>query len=215
MKTICIYEFSELNPEAKELAIESVREEMESNEWHEAYNWAVDDCALFEPKHEEMVKACGDNYYEENRTSDGKYGQFVFKNRRKIKSFDPDPGATIILGEALEITNDRMFKLWLGIPEIFHESVEYRIGASIPEDFIRWSKSTTIEFEHNELNGEIMGDVLIGILELAKEKFDSHISDIHDRILTGIDAYFDDENVEYRIEEREYEFLEDGSIWNS
>jgi hypothetical protein len=29
MKTICIYEFSELNPEAKELAIESVRDGIE------------------------------------------------------------------------------------------------------------------------------------------------------------------------------------------
>ncbi len=215
MKTICIYEFSELSPEAKAVAIEEARAEMESNEWHEAYNWAVDDCALFEPKHEEMVKTCGDNYYEENRTPDGRYGQFVFKNCRNIKAFDPDPGATIVLGKALEITNDRMFKLWLGIPEIFHGSVDYEIGSSISGNFSRYSESTSIGFEHTELNGEIMGDVLVGILELAKEKFEAHIRDIHGRILAGIDDYFDDENVEDRIEEREYEFLEDGSIWKS
>ena len=214
MKTISIYEFSELSPEAKAVAIEEAREEMESNEWHEAFHWAVDDCALFEPKHEEMVKVCGEDYYEQNRTPDGKYGQFVFKNRRKIKTFDPDTASNIILGEALEITNDRMLKLWLGIPEIFHESVEYRIVASVDDDFISRGR-TTIFFEHTELNGEIMGEVLEGILELAKEKFGSHITDIHSRILAGIDSYFDDENVGDRIEEREYEFLEDGSIWKS
>jgi hypothetical protein len=57
--------------------------------------------------------------------------------------------------------------------------------------------------------------VVSGILEKAKDKFDSHISDIHSRILRGMEDYFDDENVEFRIEDSNYEFQEDGSIWNS
>ena len=215
MKTISIYEFKELSQEAKEKAIEEVREELEGKEQCEAYLWAIDDCALFEPAHEEMCKTCGNNYVEENRTSDGKYGQFVFKNHRGIKRFDSDREGSILLGKALEITNDRMFKLWLGIPEIFHESVGYRIGVPDGDFSSRYSENTTIKFDHNELKGEILADVLVGILESAKMKFDSHIDDIYGRIIDGIESYFDADNIEFKIEDGEYEFLEDGSVWKS
>lgn len=208
MRTIAIYTYDELSPEAKKKAIEEVREEMENNERHESYNWAIDDCSLLEPPHDEMEKCCGNNYYEENRTPDGKYGQFVFKNKRKGIQFDEDDG-TLNIEDALEITNKRMFKLWLGIPEMFHHTVGYEIYTP------PYPGSTTIELFHEELNGEVMGDVLTGILESAKDKFNSHISDIHSKILRGMEDYFDDENVEYRIEDANYEFQEDGSIWNS
>jgi len=208
MRTIAIYTYDELSPEAKETAREEVREEMKQNERHESYDWAIDDCSLLEPPHDEMVKCCGNNYYEENRTPDGKYGQFVFKNKRKGIQFDEDDG-TLNIDDALEITNKRMFKLWLGIPEMFHHTVGYEIYTP------PYPGSTTIELFHEELNGEVMGDVLTGILESAKDKFDSHISNIHSKILRGMDDYFDDENVEFRIEEANYEFQEDGSIWNS
>lgn len=208
MRTIAIYTYDELSPEAKETAREEVREEMKQNERHESYDWAIDDCSLLEPPHDEMVKYCGNNYYEENRTPDGKYGQFVFKNKRKGIQFDEDDG-TLNIEDALEITNKRMFKLWLGIPEMFHHTVGYEIYTP------PYPGSTTIELFHEELNGEVMGDVLTGILESAKDKFDSHISDIHSKILRGMEDYFDDENVEYRIEDANYEFQEDGSIWNS
>lgn len=208
MRTIAIYTYDELSPEAKETAREEVREEMKQNERHESYDWAIDDCSLLEPPHDEMVKCCGNNYYEENRTPDGKYGQFVFQNKRKGIQFDEDDG-TLNIDDALEITNKRMFKLWLGIPEMFHHTVGYEIYTP------PYPGSTTIELFHEELNGEVMGDVLTGILESAKDKFDSHISNIHSKILRGMDDYFDDENVEFRIEDANYEFQEDGSIWNS
>ena len=207
MRTIAIYSYDELSDEAKETAREEVRDEMKENEWQESYNWAIDDCSLLEPPHSEMVKCCGDNYYEENRTPDGKYGQFVFKNDRKGTQFDGDDG-TLNIQDALVITNERMFKLWLGIPEMFHRTVGYEIYTP------PYPGSTTIRLFHEELEGEIMGDVLSGIIEKAKDKFDSHISNIHSRIIRGMEDYFDDENVEFRIEDANYEFQEDGSIWN-
>lgn len=208
MRTISIYRYDELSDEAKEKAREEVRDEMRENEWQESYNWAIDDCSLLEPPHSEMVKCCGDNYYEENRTPDGKYGQFVFQNSRKGIEFDYEDSAAIDIQEALSITNKRMFKLWMGIPEMFHNTVGYEI-------YTPAFRTTTIRLSHDELQGEIMGDVLNGILESAKEKFDSHISSIHSRISKGMEDYFDDENVEFRIEDCNYEFQEDGSIWNS
>lgn len=208
MRTIAIYNYDELSPEAKETAREEVREEMRENEWQESYDWAIDDCSLLEPPHDEMVKFCGNNYYEENRTPDGKYGQFVFKNNRKGIQFDAEDDI-LDIEDALEITNERMFKLWLGIPEMFHQSADYEFYTP------PYPGSTTIELFHGELEGEVMGDVIAGILESAKDKFDSHISDIHFKILRGMEDYFDDENVECRIEDCNYEFQEDGSIWNS
>ena len=108
-----------------------------------------------------------------------------------------------------------MFKLWLGIPEMFHESVSYRIGVPDGDFSSRYSETTTIEFDHNELKGEIMSDVLVGILESAKMKFDSHIDDIYGRITNTIESYFDADNIVFKIEDGEYEFLEDGSVWKS
>jgi hypothetical protein len=207
MRTISIYRYDELSDEAKKKAIDEVREEMERNEWPESYGWAIDDCSLFEPPHSEMVKCCGDNYYEENRTPDGRNGQFVFQNSRKGIEFDYEDSDIINVQEAMSITNKRMFKLWMGIPEMFHNTVGYEIHT--------YSTTTTIRLFHDELQGEIMGDVLNGILESAKVKFDSHISSIHSRISKGMDEYFEDDNVEFRIEDGNYEFREDGSIWNS
>ena len=88
MRTLLIYKYSELPEEAKAKAIEEVREEMKEYEQHSAFQWAIDDCALFEPPHAEMAALLGDDYYDRNLTADGKYGQFVFKNNRKGIEFD-------------------------------------------------------------------------------------------------------------------------------
>ena len=74
MRTIQIYSYNELEPVAKLRAIEEVREELMEKEYYEAALWAADDCALFEPVHDEMTELLGNDYYEKNGN------QFVFKN---------------------------------------------------------------------------------------------------------------------------------------
>ena len=198
MREIKIYKFEELSEEAKEKALSQYRNEMEENESWEAQNWAIDDCALFEPKHDEMVDAVGPDYYEKN-------GEFVMANRRTGINTD---GYYLNIQEALEITNSTMFKKWLGVPDMFIDNVDYDISTD--------NGSTSIELEHDRLIGDPLADALTGILDNAETKFSNHIEDIIRRIELGTEEYFSADNVMDRIEEdSELEFLKDGTIWNS
>ena len=126
MRTIQIYSYNELEPAAKLKAIEEVREILMENEYHQAALWAADDCALLEPVHDEMTELLGNDYYEKNGN------QFVFKNNRTNIEFDE---YEIHVQQALEITNDKMFKKWLGIPDVLSGWIQYEIeeGASKTE----------------------------------------------------------------------------------
>ena len=204
MRTITLLNYSELSESAKATAIEEVREEMRENETHSAYDWAIDDCSLFEPPHAEMAALFGEDYYDRN--SHNGYGQFVFKNNRKGIEFD-DYFETVNITKALEITSHKMFKTWLGIHEIFHDSINIEI---IDGSFI----STTTEMENPYMTEDPRHGVINSIIEIATGKFEAHIGQIAKRIANGIEEYFSDENVECRIEDINPEFDEEGHIVN-
>jgi hypothetical protein len=205
MRTITktLYEFDELSEEAKDKARSDKEEEMRENEQHDAFQWAIDDCSLFEPPHTEMAALLGEDYYDRNKH--GEYGQFVFKNTRKGISYSAG-NDMVAIADALEITNDQMFKTWLGVPEIFHSHVTYNI-----ENFGRnQSKQTTIEFEHDYMGDDPRASLLAEILDKAQDKFNNHLWSIGDRISNGIECYFESDNVESRLEDCEFD--EEGNI---
>lgn len=198
MRTITLLNYSELSESAKATAIEEVREEMREHESHSAYEWAIDDCSLFEPPHAEMAALFGEDYYDRNGND------FVFKNNRKGIEFE-EYFETARIADALEITNQKMFKSWLGIPEIFHD-----VYISI----IDWNGRTIIEMENPFMSEDPRHEVLNDISNNAAEKFEAHVSSIAKRIVNGIEEYFSDENVECRIEDTNPEFNEEGNIVN-
>ena len=198
MRTVTLYTYEDLSTEAKTKAIEEVREEMEENETQSAYDWAIDDCSLFEPPHAEMAALFGEDYYERNGN------EFVFKNKRKgIQYHDYFERAQI--EDALEVTNSTMFKTWLGIPERFHR-IEVKI--------FDYGESTTIEMDNPYVTDNPIHPVIENIIENATEKFEAHVSSIGARITESIKEYFSDENVEMRMEDSGYEFDESGKIVN-
>jgi len=201
MRTVTLFKFSELSESAKKTAIQEVRDHAEEHDSDIAYDWAIDDCSLFEPPHAEMTALLGEDYYDRN--SHNGYGRFVFKNNRKGIYFNEDY-EEVEISEALEITNDKMFKLWLGIPEIFHH-IEVKIG--------RDHDGTTIEME-NPFNGDDpRKGVIDTIYQNARVKFEAHIERIAKTIANGIEDYFSDSNMEDRINEDEnIEFNEAGNI---
>lgn len=196
MRTITLLNYKELSQSAKAIAIEEVREEMREHETQSAYDWAIDDCSLFEPPHAEMAALFGEDYYDRNGS------QFVFKNKRKGILFD-DYFETVQITDALEITNDTMFKTWLGIPEIFQDHF-----VSVMD----WNGRTSIEIEIPYMSEDPRHEVLKDIWNNAEEKFAAHIDQIAKRIVSGIEEYFSDENVESRIEDTNPEFDEEGHI---
>jgi hypothetical protein len=198
MRTITLYKYSELPESAKATAIEEIREEMKEHESHTAYDWAIDDCSLFEPPHAEMAALFGEDYYDRNGN------EFVFKNKRKGIVFE-DYFETVQITDALEITNQTMFKSWLGIPEIFHD---------VYVGIMDWNGRTIIEMENPFMSEDPRHEVLNDIANNAAEKFEAHVSSIAKRIVNGIEEYFSDENVESRIEDTTPEFNEEGNIVN-
>ena len=196
MRTIQIYSYNELEPVAKLRAIEEVREELMEKEYHEAALWAADDCALLEPAHDEMTELLGNDYYEKNGN------QFVFKNNRTNIEFDD---YEIHVQQALEITNNKMFKKWLGIPDVLSEWIEYEIIESVSK--------TDIEFECTLINSDPRYPAAVAAIEKASEKFSNHMNDILIRLENSVEDYFSDDNVEDRILEGEYEFNESGSTY--
>lgn len=207
MRTISIYKFHELSPEAKAKAIEAVREELKEDAHDQfAFRFAIDDCALFEPAHAEMVELLGEDYFEQNRTPDGKYGQFVFKNTRKGIDWD-EHWETARIASALEITNDRMFKLWLGIPEEFHSKVSYQFENDA------YDSPTSVALTHTYKLDNPFASMLDSLFEMAVEKFNDHVSVINTRIADGMKYYYSDEEMEEKIKEGDWEFDEDGNIF--
>lgn len=196
MKLIAIYNFSELSENAKANAIENVRSMMRDTDYHEACRWAIDDCALFEPAHKEMAELFGEDYYEKNGND------FVFKNNRTNIEYDD---YEIHIQQALEITNWTMFKKWLGIPDSLSKWIEIEI--------IEGPSRTELEFEISILNSDPRYAAIESVIEKAEAKFGDHMRGISSRIESGIEEYFSDENVEDRITENDYEFLEGGTIY--
>ena len=203
MRTITLLRYSELSESAKATAIQAVRFNIEEDQAQDAYDWAIDDCSLFEPPHAEMAALLGDDYYERN--SHNGYGQFVFQNNRKGIEFD-DYNRDVQIATALEITNPKMFKIWLGVPEIFHH-----IGIEILDHNGR----TVIEMENPFISEDPRHGVMNSIIESASEKFEAHIDQIGKNIMRGVEEYFSDENIEQKIEDGlDYEFAEEGHIVN-
>lgn len=204
MRTLTIYTFDELSDQAKAKAIKAVREDLKE-EGHDqfAFRWAIDDCALFEPAHAEMAELLGEDYYEQNLTPDGKYGQFVFKNNRKGIDWE-EWWDSALIAKALEITNDKMFKLWLGIPERLHKYVSYEF-----EDRLT---TTGLGLSHELLSDDPLALALESIFNAAVKKFEAHMQTINGRIIQGFEDYYSDEEMKEKIAEGNWEFDETGDI---
>lgn len=182
-----VYTFEELSKEAQQVAIEEVRNEY--YEYNDFANWAVDDCALFEPKEKELIELFGEDYNFP-----------LIKNTRESIYFDTERNRFLDCEKAMQITNKKQFLLWLGI-DIEDEAFENIYFEIITPKYR--NASTEVAFDDYD---EMFEDRV----EVAVEKFNSLIRDIIDRIETDIDYRFTDEVITEDILANDYEFLSNG-----
>ena len=182
-----VYKFDELSEQAKQVAIEEVRNEY--YEYNDFANWAVDDCALFEPKEKELVELFGEEYNFP-----------LIKNTRESIYFDTERNRFLDCQKAMQITNKKQFLLWLGI-DVEDEAFENIYFEIITPNYI--NASTEIAFDDYD---ERFGDRI----DTAVERFNALIRDIIDRIEADIDYRFTDEAIIEDIEANDYEFLSNG-----
>lgn len=198
MRTIQIFKFEELSSQAQANAIQEHRWEMQEREGAEALHWALDDCSLWEPPHDEMVALLGHDYHDRNLTPDGKFGQFVFANRRNPLRVDIEY-RYLKFGKSLEITNTPMFLTWLGIPEEHHPQVEWEL-----DDTGAYHTELILSMEVDD--ADTRKDEFMAMLQRGVAKFDDHVQKCIDRLEIGVEEYFSDENVAERLRDTSKEF---------
>lgn len=195
MKTIQvkIYYFNELTTAAQQVAIEQFRDI--KYEDSSVYEWVIDDCYLFEPKNAVMERLFGEEYTKLNKP--------VMANTRKVY-FDTDRNRHLDADEGIQITNEKMFLIWLGIPEEMHEKVYFTIKNN-------WARNpdTIIKFEENDSDYHFTEEEN-KILENAAEIFSNHMEEVLNRIEESIEYQFTDEYIAEEIEMNEYEYTADG-----
>jgi hypothetical protein len=196
MKTIevQIYQFNELSPAAKQVAIEQNRKM--KYEDYSVVQWAIDNCYLFEPENSVMETLFGEEYT--------KLTTPVIANTRKNIYFDTDRNRHLDVHQAIEITNEKMFLTWLEIPEKLQEKLFY----TIKNTYGRYP-DTIIEFEEGENDYEFTNEENM-ILKNAAHKFSSHMDKVLKRIEESIEWQFTDECITEDIEANEYEYTADG-----
>lgn len=193
MKTINLYKFSELSDENKKKAIISYREALNEGKFgsQDFFHWAIDDCALFEPPHEEMVKLFGENYYQDNGE------KFLLANNRKVTEYEYPH--VLKCSDAIEINDSGKFLKWLGL-----EGYE-NAGFEISEGRYR----TTIKF-YDPLDDTLKHE---DIFYRAINKFDDHIDVVGKRINDSIESRYSDEGITEDLEANDLEiFTEEGKI---
>ena len=193
MKTIelKIYYFNELTTAAQQVAIEQFRDR--KYEDSDILEWAIDDCFLFEPR--EIQALFGEEYTKLKKP--------VMANTRKVY-FDTERNRHLDADEGIQITNEKMFLIWLGVPEEMHEKVYFTIknfGGRYPD--------TIIQFEENECDYEFTAEEN-KILLNAANKFNDHMEEVLNRIEQSIQWQFSDECIAEDIEINQYEYTADG-----
>jgi hypothetical protein len=197
MKTIEIqlFKFSELSEQAKSKAIEQRRESMYRDS--DILSYAIDNCYLFEPKHDELVNLFGEEY--------NKMSKPMLGNNRKVY-FSIYRDRYLNCEDGIIVNNEEMFLSWLRIPKYLQDKITYTIKT------VRGGNSDTIIefFEYGE--HEISEDEW-QILEDAYEIFCEHMDNVLNRIQADYEYHFSDEYIAEELDAMDYDFTEDGTIY--
>ena len=195
MKTIelNIYKFNELSPKAQLNAIDRQRNGLYNDSW--INEWVIDDCYLFEPKHDELIALFGDRY--KNMTMP------IIGNTRKVY-YSLDRNRYIDAENGIIVNNEEMFLTWLGIPKELQNKLSFTI---------RYSRfdGTIVEFMEYDEDG--WDEEEIKILNDAKDKFYWHMDDVLQRIEEGINYRYSDESITEELLANDYDFTENGTIY--
>lgn len=155
-----VYLFNELNEEAKQKAIDTIRNRY--YKYNNFVDWVIDDCSLLEPPHKEISRFKG-------------YDFPLIKNNRKIY-FSLDRDRYIDISRAMEIQDNQMFLNWLGIDNRLIDKISFEIGKDTI-DFFSHSELTEIQEQKLERAKEKFEDHCEDILNRIENDIDYRFSD--------------------------------------
>lgn len=188
--TLNIYEYNELNAEAKKKALKELKNEIVEIFDHD---WIVDDCYLLNPK--------GMN-------------ELLIENTRKIQ-YDTCL-RYIDISDAMNIKDDQKFYDWLGFDETYHMFIEgYSIHPKTITFGIDWQLVDEC-FGCNQTNREdnILYKKFKETARQAINKFEEHCMYIMDNICSAYNYYHSDEYALEHIQAQDIEFLITGKVYD-
>lgn len=198
-----LYTFDQLSQESQENAIEQIRDGMYEGEYgsYDIPQSTIDDDYLFEPSEEEMEKVFGRSFEEYTRENP------MIGNDRTGISFigKDDPNYYLHCKNAIEINNDELFLGWLGFFPFYWEVITY--------SFRDEGTYTKIDFEidaEDEIDPDHFKEIEKSIL-IAEKKFQTHMSNVLDRITKDIEYEYSDVGIKQRIEDQEILFDSEGN----
>lgn len=127
--TTKVYSFSELSEDAKQKAIDNIRNSY--YEYNDFSEWAIDDCYLLQPK--ELMN-----------------DELIIENNRKIY-FSLDRNRYIDISKAMEIQDVNLFLKWLGLDESLIDKIDFDI-LSDSIVFMNQSDEEFTDIEWEKLN---------------------------------------------------------------
>ena len=198
------FSFDQLSEESKKNAINNVREGMYEGEYgaYDIAEWVVDDDYLFEPTHKELEEVFGSKY-----NKDLKDHPMIGNTRNDISYIGKDDRNYYLhCSKALDINHEEMFLSWLGFSLIFWYDTSY--------EFVDKGTYTTIEFEFLS-NDDNFTERQIQLWDKeaddATDRWETHMSQVLDRITESIQSEYEDEGIEQRIESMNILFDEAGN----
>ncbi len=198
-----LYTFDRLSKESQENAIEQIRDGMYNGKYgsYDIADSSIDDDYLFEPSDEEMEKVFGRSFEEYTREKP------MIGNDRTGISFvgKDDRNYYLHCKNAIEINNDELFLGWLGFFPFYWEVITY--------SFRDEGTYTKIDFEidaEDEIDPDHLKEIEKSIL-IAEKKFETHMSNVLDRITSVIEYEYSDNGIKQRIEDQEILFDSEGN----
>jgi hypothetical protein len=198
------FRFEQLSEEAKEKAIENIREGMYEGKYgaDDIAEWVIDDDYIFEPTHKELEEVFGSRYNDDLNDIP------MIGNTRKDISYisKDDQNYYLHCAKALDVNHQEMFFSWIGFSLIFWYDTSY--------EFIDRGTYTDIEFEFLSSDEDFTPqqiELWEKESEAAGKKWKEHMSEVLDRITESIESEYSDERIEERIGSNDILFDQEGN----
>lgn len=201
-KTINIYKFDELSDEAKDKALEKLRDiNVDFDEW-----WYDD--GMLELSDKEMKSRhikLSDKWYEKSPHANisGEYPAYTGLFHKSVSAFDFDRNSYIQFSK-IEVNDDDIFRKFLRIPKRLWNNVYYHF-----DNYGRYS-NTEFTIEAND-NGTFT-DKQLEIINRAIKIMNDKISEALTMIRQNYEYQTSDEAIIETIKANDYEFDEQGNL---
>jgi len=204
IKSIQTFKFEDLSPEAKEKALDKLRDINQDYEWWDGDLWLeLSEKEMKESNIKLLSKDWFNKPLDENEIPQGEeYPAYTGLFKWESMEFDLDRG-NYLQFKGLEIKSDDVFKKFLGIPKNLRDKIDYW--------FVNYGENDTVIEIGSKHNKEFTHKEEL-IIDKAILKFSEKINEVKSDLKKESDYRYSDEAIIQTIEANDYDFNSDGGL---